>query len=99
MLQRLNGFGMDHLCSVVGHFHHLPVIQLLQAHGVRKEFGVCVHHAFRVFPDSGLCCIRQVGKKSGGIIAAFAAQGSALVLVSGSDESLCDKHIMPVEGG
>ncbi len=60
---------------------------------IGKLFGIGIHHAFHIFPDGLAFCIEEVGEDGSGVIAAFAAESGAFVLVGGADESLCEHDI------
>ena len=97
ILERFDGFGMDDLCAIIGHFDDLVVVELAEDDGVRELSRVRIHNAFNIFPDRQAFGIEHGGENGGGIIAAFTAKRRAFVIRSGADESLGHDHLCGLE--
>src|SRR5450432_3238262 len=90
VLQRLDGFWMDHLRTVIGHFDHLVITQLTDEPGFRELFGIGIHDPFHVLPDGLALRIQQISKYGCRVIAALSPQSSTLIFRSGPYKALGD---------
>src|SRR6185437_14750089 len=97
VLQRFDGLGMDDLGTIIGHLDDLVIVEFAEDLRVGKLFGIGIHHPFHILPDGQAFRVEQVGKDRGGIVAAFAAEGGAFVVLRRADESLREDHVVLAE--
>lgn len=99
VLEGFDGFWVNDLGAVVGHFDNFFVVEFADDFGMGEYFWVGVHDAFNIFPDGEGGGIEEVGEDGGGVVAAFAAEGGAFVFCGATDEALGDEHAIVVEQG